>query len=276
MFRTNAAPLLWTPGRGRALSADLLLGFGGLGLGNPTTLWTGYDQSAGLAPFVTRYGAAWTKVESGGATLSYSAAGWGVGSRPVVQWNAATNLTQCGLRCDTMAPGVNSLAFDYTYSCPIVWPAAFVAPSAVFAATDDTANNRIAPARLQSATQAAGVARFAGAAITPPDGTLALGLTTTAVRRAIYAQTSAIRGGNRVWQTKIRTAGGTLSFTSGTVGAGTGSALTNFTQGYSIEPPSYRAALSAFGGACCWKGVSATDAQLTLILDNWATYYPLS
>jgi hypothetical protein len=267
--------------RKRSSPFDPLGGFGSLGLGDPTTLWFASDQVSGLAPFTTRFGHPWSVVDGGVGSVNYDATGWSVNLAPLVQISGVSGIaTVMGLECNAAASGSTTLQFDYTYACPIKFPAAHAGVSYFpFAETNgDVAatNSRVTAIVITSATQYGMTGAIAGSSKVPP--TIAaqpIGFNVSTAARGLYVATSQVRGGNRVWQIKLRTTLGTLSATSAAItNVNTGNALDTFTMGYRNVPGSEQATNLGFGGGVRWS-VGASDAQLTAILDNWARFYPL-
>jgi hypothetical protein len=259
-----------------------LLGFQAIGLDAPSTLWVGSDQLAGLPYFRTRYGFPWNTEQSGGGSLALIPAGWGIGNNPIVQISGGGAAVKVGLACPLMASGNLTLQYDFTWSCPVYWPAVVGgAPYTSFAETNGepvATISRSAPGILTSdGINWANSGFIAGAPQTPPQTIAALtGFNTTLTRRGLLAVTSQVRGGNRVWQVRVRTAAGELNNTSAAiVSVAAGLPLDQFSMGYRELPPAYNSANIGFGGACCWRRIGASDAQLTAILDNWARFYPL-
>lgn len=250
-----------------------------LGLGVPTTLWYGFDQVSGLAPFRTRYGAPWSVVDTGAGTIDLDATGWGPNSGPIVQMAGGGVAVELGLSCPGAASNATSIQYDFTWACPIKWPAVFGGPNFPFCEADGDAtagSSRLAPYVTINATSYQPNAIIEAAGIVPPTlGSTAQGFTTTAVRYGLLVSTSQVRGGSRVWQTKIRTNGGNLNATSAAiVSVAVSSPLDNFTMGYRALPGSFLSSDIGFGGGVRWQ-VGASDAQLDAILDTWADFYPL-
>lgn len=281
-MRPSCAPWLWIPRVNTRIQADPLGGFGNLGLGEPTTLWLAQDQASGLSPFITRFGHPWTVVDGGVGSVNYDATGWSVNSAPLVQINGVSGIaTAMGLECNAAASGSTTLQFDYTYACPIKFPASHLGVSYFpFAETNGDAaatNSRVTAIVITSATQYGMTGAIAGSSKVPP--TIAaqpIGFNVSTAARGLFAATSQVRGGNRVWQIMLRTTLGTLSATSATVAdVSVGNALDTFTMGWRNVPASQQATNLGFGGGVRWAG-GASDSQLTAILDNWARYYPLS
>ena len=250
-----------------------------LGLGVPTTLWYGFDQVSGLGPFRTRYGAPWSVVDTGVGTIDLDATGWGPNSGPIVQMTGGGVAVELGLSCPGAASNATSIQYDFTWACPIKWPAVFGTAQLAISETDGDSGasaSRITPIQYGSATNYSVGAILENAGIAPPSmGSTALGFDTTAIRYGLMVSTSQVRGGNRVWQTKVRTSGGNLSVTSGAiVSAAVCGPLDNFTMGYRVIPASFVSSDLGFGGGVRWQ-VGASDAQLDAILDTWANFYPL-
>lgn len=251
-----------------------------LGLGVPATLWYGFDQASGLAPFRTRYGAPWSVVDTGAGTIGLDATGWGPNSGPVVQMAGGGTAVELGLSCPGAASNATSIQYDFTWACPIKWPVAFAASLQLPMVESDgdvgASNSRLTPISFAAATTCQVAATIEGAGVTPPImGGIALGFDTTVVRYGLIVSTSQVRGGNRVWQTKIRTNSGNVNVTSAPiVNATVCSPLDNFTMGYRVLSPSYSSSNLGFGGGVRWQ-VGASDAQLDAILDTWANFYPL-
>lgn len=275
-MRPSIAPLIWIP---RSKPPTDTLGFGRLGLGEPTTLWVAEDQSLGLSPFVTRYGAAWSVVDTGAGSIDLDATGWGPNSGPVVQMAGGGTAVELGLSCPGAASNATSIQYDFTWACPIKWPAAFATAQLPFNETDGDAGaslTRLAPIQFTSATAYSIAATLEAANVAPPAASaVALPFTTTAVRYGLMVTTSQVRSGNRVWQSKVWTSGGNLNVTSGAiVSAAVCGPLDNFTMGYRVVPASFVSSDLGFGGGVRWQ-VGASDAQLDAILDTWANLYPL-
>lgn len=258
-----------------------LAGFDRLALGNPTTLWLGQDQDPSLTSIVTRYGAPWAKVVNAPGTLSYDAASWALGTDTnLVAIGGGGAAVEVGLSCPGMVTPATTIQFDYTWSCPIYWPAVYVSSQLAFTLANNqagAAQSRMAGLISASATQVGLSAAIAGASVAPPTMAALSGFDTTVVRRGLYVSTSQVRGGNRVWQSKVRINGLTYDLTSGAiVSVAAGVAMTDFTQGFRKIPAGFASSDLSFGGACCWKDIGASDAQLTGILDTWERLYPLS
>lgn len=250
-----------------------------LGLGVPTTLWYGFDQVSGLAPFRTRYGAPWSVVDTGAGTIDLDATGWGPNSGPIVQMAGGGAAVELGLSCPGAASNATSIQYDFTWACPIKWPAVFGTVQFPFAESDGDVianNSRLTPIASAAATTYQINASIEAVTVTPPSAAATpLGFNTTIVRYGLLVSTSQVRGGNRVWQTKIRTNGGNLNITSGAiVNAAVSSPLDNFTMGFRTLPTSWASSNLGFGGGIRWQ-VGASDAQLDAILDTWANFYPL-
>jgi hypothetical protein len=271
MFGTRYAQSrsLWS--RNRYISTE---GFGDLGLGQPSTLWLASDQVDPGTYIVTRYGFGWTPLQAGGGSLAKQFT-W-LNGEPVVQIVNGGTAVATGLSCDSMAGGEVDIQFDYTWSCPILWPAAFATTQIIF----NLGSAITSPAFflrpfLSSDTTYQVSAVVNSAAIIPPFiGSAPSGFNTTLTRRGLVVVTSQIRGGNRVWQLKVRTQGVTLDRTSPPIVsvATNPNPLNSFHLGFGLSGNSSNL---GFGGACCWKGIGASDAQLTAILDTWQNLYPL-
>jgi hypothetical protein len=272
VFRSPASGNQQNRKRRSGVSAE---GFDRLGLGQPSTLWLAGDQPGGLSYFQTRIGFPWTMLQAGGGSLALQST-W-LNGEPIVQIvGGGANAT--GLSCDGLASGSTTLQFSYTWSFPILWPAVFAAVQRSIVEIPLIA----APTALvQPFVQIAGAGSYNvsgtinGSNQTPPtQGGMPQGFDTTVVRRGIVAVTSDVRLGNRVWQVKVRTASASLDRTSPAVT----SVVANPNPFASVRLGCNLGSSSnvGFGGACCWKGIGASDAQLTAILDNWENLYPLS
>ncbi len=278
-MRPSCAP--WLRRIEQGVRRSNLEGFDRLALGNPTTLWLGQDQDPALASIVTRYGAPWAKVVNAPGTLSYDAASWALGAETnLVAIGSGGAAVEVGLSCPGMVTPATTIQFDFTWSCPIYWPAAFASLQLPFSLSNNqagVAQSRLSGFVYSTATDGGHSSVISGAAVTPPTMLGALGFNTTVARRGLLVSTSQIRGGNRVWQSKVRVNGLTYNLTSAAVvSVAAGVAMSHFTQGYRKIPASFASSNLAFGGACCWKDIGASDSQLTGILDTWERLYPLS
>jgi hypothetical protein len=277
-MRAPLAPVLWIP-PARAGRANLE-GFDRLGLGNPTTLWLGQDQDPALASIVTRYGAPWAKVVNAPGTLSYDATSWALGTDTnLVVIGGGGAVVEVGLSCPGMVTPATTVQVDFTWSCPVYWPAAFAGIQVPFALSNNqlvATQSRLTGVVFSTATAGGHSAVINGATVTPPTMVGPFGFDTTAVRRGLVVSTSQVRGGSRVWQSKIRVNGLTYDLTSAAVvSVATGVAMTDFTQGFRKIPAAFASSNLGFGGACCWRDIGASDAQLTGMLDTWQRLYPL-
>lgn len=278
-FAASVAPLY--PSRRGAMRGPNLEGFDRLALGNPTTLWLGQDQDPALTSIVTRYGAPWAKVVNAPGTLSYDSTSWALGTNTnLVAIGGGGAVVEVGLSCPGMVTPATTIQFDFTWSCPIYWPAAVVSSQLPFTLANNQAGggqSRLAGLIFASATQVGHSGTIAGVGIAPPTMAAVSGFDTTVARRGLLVSSSQVRGGNRVWQSKVRINGLTYDLTSGAiVSVAAGVAMSDFTQGFRKIPAGFASSNLAFGGACCWKDIGASDAQLTAILDTWERLYPLS
>lgn len=249
-----------------------------LGLGDPSTLWYADDQLS-IGAFFTRYGFAWSVDQQDGGTLSIDTATWG-GGKKLIQLNGSGAAVRVGLRCDAMAEGGSAInAIQWTLACPVYFPPAFPASGAFAFAfngpLDSSRNgtfwNAITPGFGVSNN---GVNIIVTALWAPVNGIIDPKLQ----RKMACVFTARVNGANVDFKAAFRTSAGTYTTNVKSTGSVAASVWSKLGQGYNPVTTGAAGAASsaqAFGGAVGWRGVGATDAQMTAILDKWQSLYPL-